>query len=301
MEDAMSVSTAIVNGAIALLLAPLFEGVVRKVKAVVHSRKGPPVTQTYMDILKLLGKEDLRCTASTIFRYAPAVAVAAFLVVALLTPMGKGPAVAGDMVTWIYFLTLGVAALVLMAAASGNPFASAGGAREMMMMLSVEPIVVASLITAAIKSNSMRLGDMVAWNAANGPTVSMVVGGIAFFLALQATLGKLPFDIAEAESEIIDGPLMEQSGPNLALLKIALLVRQVVYCFLFVQVFVPWPALNPWPLAVLVAIAKVGILFVLAAVVEAVSPRLRIDQAMNCMARVLFVALAALVFAVIGV
>ena len=301
MEDAMSVSTAIVNAAIALLLAPLFEGVVRKVKAVVHSRKGPPVTQVYMDILKLLGKEDLRCTTSTIFRYAPAVAVAAFLVVALLTPMGKGPAVSGDMVTWIYFLTLGAAALVLMAAASGNPFASAGGAREMMMLLSVEPIVVAALITAAIKSNSTQLGDMVAWNAVNGPSVSMVVGGIAFFLALQATLGKLPFDIAEAESEIIDGPLMEQSGPNLALLKIALLVRQVVFCFLLVQVFVPWPVLNPWPLAVLVAIAKVGILFVLAAVVEAVSPRLRIDQAMNYMARVLFVALAALVFAVIGV
>ena len=290
-----------VNGAIALLLAPMFEGVVRKVKAVVHSRKGPPITQPYIDILKLLGKEDLRCTTSTIFRYAPAAAAAAFLVVALITPMGMGPAVGGEMRTWIYFLTLGTAAIMLMAAASGNPFAKAGGAREMMMLLSVEPIVVTALITAAVKSESLRLTDMVAWNAASGPSVSMVVGGIAFFLALQATLGKLPFDITEAESEIMEGPLMEQSGPNLALLKIAMLIRQVVYCFLLVQIFVPWPVVSPWPLMVLIAIGKVGVLFVLAAVVEAVNPRLRIDQAMNYMGRLLFVALAALAFAVIGV
>lgn len=299
----MSVSTAIVNGAIVLLLAPLFDGVVRKTKAIIHSRKGPPLTQTYIDVLKLLGKEDLRSTTSLLFRYAPAVVLASFLVVALMTPMGASPGVglAGDMITWVYFLTLGAAALILMAAASASPFAKAGGAREIMMMLSVEPIVVAALVTAAIKSQSLRLTDMAAWNLANGPGVSMLCAAAAFLLALQATLAKLPFDIAEAESEIVDGPLIEQSGPSLALLKLGLLVRQLVYCFLFVQVFLPWPALSPWPLAVVGAVVKVGVLFVLAAVVEAVSPRLRIDQAMNYAGRALFVALAALAFAIIGV
>ena len=296
------VTTAIINGAVALLLAPVFDGAVRKVKAVIHSRKGPPLVQTYIDILKLLGKEDLRCTASAMFRFAPAVALASFLVVATLTPTGAGGAgVRGDMITWIYFLTLGAAAIILMAAASANPFASAGAAREMMMLLSVEPIVVAALITAAVKSQSLRLNDMLAWNIAGGPSVSMVTAGIAFFLALQATMGKLPFDIAEAESEIVDGPLMEQSGPNLALLKLALLVRQLVYALLLVQIFVPWPVLKFWPLAVLAAFVKVLILFVLAAVVEAVSPRMRIDKAMNYMGRLLFVSLAALAFAMIGV
>ena len=94
---------------------------------------------------------------------------------------------------------------------------------------------------------------------------------------------------------------MEQSGPNLAVLKIGLLVRQLIYCFLLVQVFVPWPVLNPWPLAVAVALVKVLILFVLAAVVEAVSPRLRIDQAMQYMGKALFVGWTAVAFAVIGV
>lgn len=297
----MSVGTAILNGAIALLLAPLLEGIARKVRAIIHSRKGPPITQVYLDILKLLGKEDLRSTESLVFRYAPAVALAAFLVTALLTPMGAGVGVAGDMVAWIYFLTLGAAAIVMMAAASANPYAKMGGAREIMMMLSVEPVVVAALIAAAIRSGSMRLTDMSAWNLQNGPTVSMACAGFAVFLGLQATLGKLPFDIAEAESEVVGGPLIEQSGPNLALLKSAMLIRQVVYMFLLVQLFIPWPAVSPWPLAVLVALAKVMVLFVLSAVIEAVSPRLRIDQSMNYASRVLFVALAALAFAAIGV
>lgn len=299
----MSIGTALVNGLVVLLLAPLFDGVVRKIKAVVHSRKGPPLTQTYMDILKLLGKEDLRCTQSLIFRFAPALTLAAFLVVAVITPMGAQPetGLPGDMITWIYFMTLGAAAVILMAAASGNPFSKAGGAREMMMMLSVEPIIVAALLTAAIKSHSLRLSDMVAWYTGHGPTVSMVWAGIAFFLMLQAILGRLPFDIMEAESEIVEGPLMEQSGPNLALLKLSLLVRQLVFSFLLVQLFVPWPLLDPWPLAVAASVGKVLVLFVLAAVVEAVSPRLRMDQAMLYMGKVLFLGWAAVTFAVIGV
>lgn len=298
----MFMTTAIVNGAVALLLAPVFDGAARKVKAIIHSRKGPPIVQTYIDILKLLGKEDLRCTASAVFRFAPAVALASFLVVAALLPMGAGGAgTRGDMVSWIYFLTLGAAAIVVMAGASGNPFASMGAAREIMMLLSVEPIVVAALITAAVKSQSLRLTDMMNFNIGAGPSVSMVTAGVAFFLALQATMGKLPFDIAEAESEIVEGPMVEQSGPSLALLKVALLVRQLVYAVLLVQLFIPWPLVKPWPLAVVAALLKVLILFVIAAVIEAVSPRMRVDKAMGYMGRILFVAIAALAFAMIGV
>jgi len=299
----MSIATAAINGVIVLVLAPLFDGVARKLRAFIHSRKGPPITQVYIDIMKLLGKQDLRCTTSWVFRFAPALALSAFLVGAMLTPMGvkSGTGIPGDMVTWIYVLTLGAAAIVVMASASRNPLSEVGGAREVVMMLSVEPVVVAGLLTAALKSQSMRLSDMVAWNLANGPTVSMVCAGVAFFLMLQAMIGRLPFDLVEAESEIVEGPLMEQSGPNLAVLKIAMLVRQLVYSFLFVQIFVPWPVVSPWPWAAAAAAGKVLVLFIIAAVVEAVSPRLRIDQAMSYMGKVLFIGWTAVAFAVIGV
>jgi formate hydrogenlyase subunit 4 len=293
----------IVNGVIVLLLAPLYDGIVRKIKAIIQSRQGPPITQVYIDILKLLGKEDLRCTRNLLFRYGPPAAFAAFLVVALQTPMGTQPATGlrGDMITWMYFQVLGAALISLTAVAAGNPFSEVGSARETMLMLSVEPVAVAALITAAVKSSSLRIADMIEYNLTSGPTVSLLCGGVAFFLALQQVLGRVPFDIAEAETEIVGGPLVEQSGPNLALLKMAMLIRQMTYCFLLAQIFVPWPKVSPWPIGVIVSLIKVLVIFVLAGVVEAVMPRLRIDQALKYMGRVLFVALAALAFAAIGV
>lgn len=299
----MAVAAIIINVVLVLLLAPLFEGVVRKLKAVVHSRKGPPLLQPYIDVFKLLGKEDLTCTRNFIFRAAPVMALAAFVCAAAVMPMWTDRAgeTSGDMVNWIYFLSLGAAAIILMAFASGNPFATTGGTREVMMLLSAEPIVVTALIVAAMKSGSMRLGDMMVWNALNGASVSMVCAGAALFLALQGALGKLPFDIPEAEQEVAGGPLIEISGPSLAVTKMALLVRQLLYCFILVQIFVPWPAVSGIALGIVIALVKVTIVFVLSAVIEAVSPRLRIDQSLTYMSRVLFVALTAVAFAAIGV
>ncbi|MCL6519525.1 MAG: NADH-quinone oxidoreductase subunit H [Armatimonadetes bacterium] len=297
------VGGVLVNVILILLLAPLFEGVMRKLKAVVHSRKGPPITQPYIDIFKLLGKEDLRPNDGLLFRIAPVVALGAFLTVAALTPMGFGPplGVAGDIIVWVYIVSLAAVAIMLGAFASGNPFSYEGASREMMMLLTVEPIVIASLLTAAFKAKSLLISDMVGWNSINGPTVSLIFAGIAFFLALQANLGRLPFDIVEAEQEIVEGPFMEYSGPRLALYKLVFYVRQLVFSFLFVSVFVPWPVVGSNILAFLIGLVKVLILLILVAVIDVVNPRLRIDQLMNYMARVLFVAFAALAFAVIGV
>lgn len=80
----MVVYGALVNLILVVLLAPLFDGMIRKLKAVVQSRKGPPITQPYMDILKLLGKEDLSPGGGLVFRAAPIVSLAALLVAASL-------------------------------------------------------------------------------------------------------------------------------------------------------------------------------------------------------------------------
>ncbi len=128
----------------------------------------------------------------------------------------------------------------------------------------------------------------------------MAIAAVALFLALQAQAGKLPFDIPEADQEIMGGPLIEQSGPRLALFRWALWAKQLVFAVLLVQVFVPWPHLG-----------------ILAARRRADAgqgarrpgtgrgdrrgqPRLRIEQAMGYYMRVALSALSALAFAVIG-
>ena len=86
----MSVSAALINLAIVVLLSPLVEGILRKLRAVAHSRQGPPLWQPYLDILKLLVKEDMVVSRDPFFRLAPYLAVAGTLTLALMVPMGAG-------------------------------------------------------------------------------------------------------------------------------------------------------------------------------------------------------------------
>jgi formate hydrogenlyase subunit 4 len=293
---------AVINLLIAVALAPLFEGVIRKLKAIVHSRKGPPITQPYLDLLKLLGKEDLRVTTSLVYRLAPMLALASIMVVALLTPMGLGAPLGftGDFIVLLYFAAFSAVAIMLSGFASGNPYAYLGAAREMMLLLTVEPVMAVALVVAALKSGSLGLDNLVNWQLAHGPSVSMVVAGIAFLLALQAQAAKLPFDVAEADQEIMGGPFIEQGGPRLALFKLTCWAKQLVFSFLLVQVFVPWPRLGLPAADLAVTAVKVLVVVVLIGLVDVVNPRLRIDQSMNYYARVVFVSLAALAFAVVG-
>ena len=80
-------------------LAPLAEGLLRKLKATIHSRQGPPVIQPYLDLAKLSVKEDLAPTTGWVWRMVPALCLGATMVVAMLTPIGGPPPHAEKMVT----------------------------------------------------------------------------------------------------------------------------------------------------------------------------------------------------------
>jgi len=298
-----TIGLSALNLALVVALAPLAEGIVRRLRAIVHSRQGPPLTQPYLDLAKLLIKEDLNPGSGLIWRLAPAVCLGAVLTAALLAPIGPRPPLgfAGDLFAFIYLAALGGVAIILAAFASGSSYACVGASREMMMMLSVEPVIAIALVTAAVKSGSMRFEEMATSYAAAGPSVSMVVAGVAFLLALQAHVGKLPFDIAEAEQEIMEGPFVERSGPGLALFKLASYSRVIVFGAVLTQIFVPWPRVGIWPVDLAINLLLVGIVVALVGLVSAVNPRLRIDQSMSFFSRiVVFVAIAGLVFASIG-
>jgi formate hydrogenlyase subunit 4 len=292
----------LLNVALALVLSPLCEGIMRKLRAAIHSRIGPPITQPYWDLFKLLGKEDLRSTGGVVYASLPAFTLGSVLLLAALIPMGTAAplAFAGDMIVVLYVAAMSGVLVMLVGFASASPYASIGSSREMMMLLSVEPILAIALVVGAFKARTLALGGIVNWQVQNGPSISMAIGGVAFFLALQALAGKLPFDIAEADQEIMGGPLVEQSGPRLALFRWATWTKQLVLAFLLVEVFFPWPRLGIHLLDLMMTTVKVLVVLVLVAAIDVLNPRLRIDQAMGYFARVAFSSLAALAFAVIG-
>src|SRR4030042_550585 len=117
-----------VNILVFLLLAPLFEGVIRKITARVQSRQGPPVIQPYYDLLKLLGKQNLSA-GTVVFKFAPMLALASILGVIVFLPLGYQANYLtkyADVITIIYLLTLGGVSVLLGALSTRTQTARAG-------------------------------------------------------------------------------------------------------------------------------------------------------------------------------
>ncbi len=294
---------AFVNVALFLLLAPLFEGVMRKITARVQSRQGPPIIQPYYDLLKLLGKERMSSVRNWAFRLAPLMAFASILTVAALVPLGgKLNAFGGrvDAMTVVYLLTLGGVSILLGAFAGRNTFGMIGASREMVTMIMVEPVLAMTLILGAVRMRSLGLGAAMTGAFGSGAWVSPVVMLVVYLLALQAFVAKQPFDISEAEIEVLEGPCIEYSGPDYALFRYAMMMKQMFYAWLFVSVFVPALRTGFVP-ALAVQLAGTLVVFVLIALIGSTNPRLRIDQAVKYYAVLILVALGAIGLAVKGI
>jgi formate hydrogenlyase subunit 4 len=290
-----------VNVLLVLLLSPLLDGVMRKLTAFVHSRIGPPVYQPYVDILKLMAKEEIVSSGSGLFRYSALLCFAMVLCTAVLTPIGAAPPLpAGEVITFIYLITFSSVMIMMSGISSSNPYGLIGSAREMMMILTVEPVILIALITMAVKSGSMQFVDMMAFQAQQGPALSTGIVGVALFLAIVAQLARLPFDMVEADQEIMEGPFIEQSGVKLAFFKWSYYAKELIFAALFVSIFTPWPVVQNYFLALLLSLIKIAVLLVLVGVVHVVNPRLRIDQAVRFFGVLIFTAMIGLAFALVG-
>ncbi len=296
----------VTNTVLLLLLAPLFEGVRRKLTALVQSRRGPPLWQPYFDLLKLLGKEDIDSgPAPVVQQFAACLSLASVLTLASFVPLGAPAPMggAGDIILLIYLLTLCGICTLLAGLAAGSTYSLAGTSREMMMMIALEPLLAVALIAGAVHTDSLRVDVVLqgsVYSAAGGfPWSGLVLFGVMLF-SFQAFVQRVPFDISEAETELMEGPLVEYSGPKLALFKFAQMVRLIVYAALFADLFVPWGSALTFPLGWLLFWSKVGGLLVLVTLVGATHARYRIDQAVRYFAGLLLVAVGGLILATYG-
>ena len=305
MKLLLPILGGLANIAIVLVLAPFFQGVLRKITALIQSRRGPPIWQSYFDLLKLLGKEDIESGESPLMqRFAVYLAMATVLTVACLVPMGFAAPMnaAGDVILLIYLLTLCGICTLLAGLAAGSTYSLLGTSRERMTMISLEPLFAIAIVVGAVHTQSFRLDTVLngsVYASAAFPWSGVIMLGV-MLLSFQAFVQRVPFDISEAETELMEGPLMEYSGPKLALFKYAQMAKLVIYSALFVTLFVPWGTGLMFPLGWLVFWAKVAGLVLLVTLVAATHARYRIDQAIRYFAALLAVALVALVLASYG-
>ena len=290
------------NVVVVLLVAPFFQGVLRKITARIQSRQGPPIWQPYYDTFKLLGKEDIESGEAPVMqRFAAYLSLASILTVACLVPMGFAAPMngAGDSVLVIYLLTLSGICMLLAGLAAGSTYSLVGISREMMTMLTLEPLFAITILIAAVHSQSFRLDTVLSgavYQTAGVPVSGIIMLGV-MLLSFQAFVARVPFDISEAETEIMEGPLMEYSGPKLAIFKYAQMVKLVVFSALFIGLFVPWGSELVFPFGWVLFWVKVFVLVLMVTVLAATQARYRIDQAIRIFASLLAVGIVALILA----
>jgi len=213
-----------------LLLAPLFTGFVRKVKARLLRRRGPPLTQPYFDLVRLMRKDVvLADSASWLFRVVPYLVFASTWVAASLIPTFR----TGLLFSWSADL-IAVAALIgngrfFLALAGldvGTSFGGIGSSREVMIASLAEPAMIMIVFTLALIAGSTQLSTMAAFMASSavGLRVSLALALVALIMVAIAENGRIPIDNPATHLELTmvhEAMVLEYSGRHLALIELA--------------------------------------------------------------------------------
>jgi NADH-quinone oxidoreductase subunit H len=278
--------------------------IVRKVSALVQWRVGPPLLQPFYDVVKLVSKEIVvpQESQQTVFIMAPLVGMAGVFVLSIMlwyTAIAQ-QAFLGDIIVAIYLMVLPSLALILGSSASASPHATVGTSREMKLVLGYELPLVLGFVVVLIKSaGSINLAEIAALERAPGFSISGLIAFLVSLLCIHAKIGYVPFDMAEAETELASGVLMEYSGALLAIWQIMQATMLVALPMFLVTVFLGGfgPGLGGW----LSGIGWYVLVLVLIILIKNTNPRVRIDQAMKFFWVYCFIAMvAAIVLAMIG-
>ena len=280
----------------------------RKVTARIQYRIGPPLLQPLIDIVKLLGKETLIPAGSSkiTFLMAPVIGFASVILVSTLlwiNNIDPTKSFLGDLIVVLYLLVIPSISIIMGGFASRNPLASLGAAREMKLVLSYElPFILAMLVTVIKSGFTFRLGEILTFQLQNGAFVRSWSGVLALIVAIigiQAKLALVPFDIPEAETEIVSGPLIEYSGSGLAIYK--LMKNMLLFTLPFFLIIVFMGGLRFDGINFLYGGLKYIGLVALMTVIRNTNPRLRIDQAVKFFwGPMTIIAIIAVILALLG-
>lgn len=273
-----------------LALAPLLTGLVRKVKAQLLRRQGPPLLQPYRDLIRLARKEAVVAdSASFLFRAVPYIVFAATWVAAALVPTfatGLLFSWSADLIAIIALLGGARFFLALAGMDVGTAFGGIGSSREAMIASLAEPALIMIVFTLALIAGSTQLSTVAAvLETGVGIRVSLGLALIALFIVAIAENGRIPVDNPATHLELTmvhEAMVLEYSGRHLALIELSSSIKLLLYASLIACVFVPWglaPAGSPLHVHLIgvgAYVAKLGIAAVLLAVFETTIAKMRV-------------------------
>jgi len=284
------IGLAVLQAAGMLAVAPLLKATIKKMKARLQNRQGPPLLQGYYDLAKLLRKEPVRSeTASWVYVAGPRVYFAAAVAATTLVPVLIAAApleAAGGILLLVGTLALGRFALATAALDTGSPFGGMGASRDMTLAALAEPALMLGLFTSALAAGSMNLGRLVRNVLQRGGTIhpSDLLAFAGLFIIVIAETGRIPVDNPATHLELTmihEAMVLEYAGPDLALVEWASALKELLYLTLLVDFFLPTGiATSAAPGAIVVALlawaGKIFLLAIAVTIAESTNAKLRL-------------------------
>ena len=249
MAIAVELGVQFVQMMLVLALAPLLTGYVRKVKAHLVRRRGPPLVQPYRDLLRLLRKEVVLAeSASWLFRVAPYLIFAATWVAAALVPTfatGLIFSYAADLIAIVALLGTARFMLALAGLDVGTSFGGIGSSRETMIASLAEPAMLMVVFTMSLLAGSTQLSFIAASMQMPevGLRVSLALALVALVMVAIAENGRIPVDNPATHLELTmvhEAMILEYSGRHLAVIELASHLKLLLYVSVIGCLFFPW-------------------------------------------------------------
>lgn len=230
-----------------LLVAPLLQGWIKKVKAFWQMRKGPSLLQPYRDLYKFMNKEEIVSEhASWVFLVTPAIVLGSTLLASLVIPgpWGRAPINSMGTIFWLA-ASFGLARFFLALAGldAGGTFGGMGSSREVFVAAMVEPGFILSLVVLALLTGTTSLtGMLIGLQGISVLETPRILALISLTFIVIAEMGRIPVDNPDTHLELTmihEGMLLDYSGRSLALLNWAEQLKQLLLLQFLALLIIP--------------------------------------------------------------
>ncbi len=249
-----------------------------------QNRKGPPWFQPIADFIKLSAKEVIIPEEADEFMFTamPVIAVASAVTAVLYIPLWSVRALysfEGDLIIVLYLLTIPTMTFFLAGWYSTSLYAAVGAVRTLTQLFSYEVPLYICILAPAVLADSWSLSGMAGYYASHPGYWLFNLPGLAVtMVVLLGKLEKVPFDISEAETEIVGGVFTEYTGRLLAFFRMAMAIETVVVASLAAGVFLPFGLGLPPVVGFVLYLVKVVLVVAGISFLRTIFARLRIDQ-----------------------
>lgn len=296
----------IIQPVIAMLLAPMLQGVINRVKAFFAGRRGQPLLQPYYDLWRLLHKGAVySTTTSWVFKIAPAICLAAIILTVFIVPLGGGRSLLsfnGDLILAVYLLGLMRFFIVIGALDTGSSFEGMGASREVQFSALAEPALFIALAAMARQTSSISISGIF---SAVTPQMWMsncatpLLAAAAMIIVLLTENARIPVDDPNTHLELTmihEVMVLDNSGPDFAFILYSAALKLWIFAAILVGMLLPMGHMPLW-LSMPVAVAAVFAVSVFVGIVESCMARLRLTSVPNLLFTSISLAILSLVFA----